>query len=196
MLEHFFSKAKFILSAPEIKFLPPDSGYEVAFLGRSNAGKSSTINAITRQKGLAKTSKTPGRTAALNIFAFDDSKRLVDVPGFGYAKVPTKTRDKWHVLINEYLARRQCLRGIVLVMDIRHPLTPIDMEVISWLENNDLAAHILLSKSDKLKYGARKKVFLQISGQFNNNISVSLFSAKTKEGLIELNSVLARWYQL
>lgn len=196
MHEKFFQQATFVKSSPRIKDLPPDSGYEVAFLGRSNAGKSSAINAIVQQKGLAKTSKTPGRTAALNIFKLDSERRLVDVPGFGFAKVSNTTKDHWVDLINSYLENRSCLRGVVLVMDVRHPFKPQDCQLLEWLQETDLNYHIILTKADKLSFSEQKRTLSLVAGKLSDKATFNLFSAKERMGLTEVRSILAKWYSL
>lgn len=196
MHEKFFQQATFVKSSPKIKDLPVDSGYEVAFLGRSNAGKSSAINAIVQQKGLAKTSKTPGRTAALNIFKLDAERRIVDVPGFGFAKVPSATKEHWVDLINSYLENRSCLRGVVLVMDIRHPFKPQDCQLLEWLQETDLNYHIILTKADKLNFSEQKRTLSMVSGKLSSKASLNLFSAKAKMGLSEVRNILSGWYGL
>jgi GTP-binding protein len=195
MSNKIFQQAVFVKSAPKIKHLPQDSGFEVAFLGRSNAGKSSAINAIVQQKGLAKTSKTPGRTAALNIFKLDQERRLVDVPGFGFAKVSVATKAEWVDVINEYLATRECLKGVILVMDIRHPFKPQDCQLIEWLQSAKLPYHIILTKADKLNFSEKKKAKSVVENKLPG-ASYSLFSAKSKLGLAELHAILAEWYNL
>jgi GTP-binding protein len=198
MYEKFFSAAKFVRSAPKTSFLPADCGYEVAFLGRSNAGKSSAINAVTQQNSLARTSKTPGRTGALNIFEFDDERRLVDVPGFGYAKVSIGVKDSWRKLINDYLLHRSCLQGVVVVMDIRHPCNDMEMNLLTWLSKAELNTHVILTKADKLGRSAKqqtlKKVALELAAW--PNITLSLFSSKDKEGLDNLRARLLGWYKV
>jgi len=196
MHDAFFEKITFAKSAPNIKYLPEDIGYEVAFLGRSNAGKSSAINTLVNKKALARTSKTPGRTAALNIFPFDDSRRLVDVPGFGYAKVSAATKEDWRHLINNYLSIRECLKGVVLVMDIRHPLRPHEENLLSWLVAAELPVHVILTKADKLKYGEKKRVLSSVVKHISSGVSVSLFSSKSKEGVDNLRIQLAKWYEI
>ena len=123
-----YHQAKFTLSAPDLKSTPADTGREVAFAGRSNAGKSSALNTLSRQKSLARTSKTPGRTQLLNFFNLNEQQRFVDLPGYGYAKVPERVKRQWHILMETYLSERQSLYGIILVMDIRHPLTEFDWD--------------------------------------------------------------------
>jgi len=193
MHDRFFQQVAFLKSAPKIVHLPADEGYEVAFLGRSNAGKSSAINALTGKKALARTSRTPGRTAALNIFQFDDERRLVDVPGFGFAKVPPSMRVAWSNLINAYVA---CLRGVVLVMDIRHPLRPQECQLLDWCLAAQLPIHIILSKADKLSKQAANMVKQQVRKQIDPAITLGCFSAKDRSGVAELQEHLAAWYEL
>jgi GTP-binding protein len=193
-----YHQAKFINSAPHLQAAPPDVGIEVAFAGRSNAGKSSAINALTRQHGLARTSKTPGRTQALVFFEFADGKRLVDLPGYGYAKVPLLVKEKWHRMMEEYLLKRKALSAIVLVMDSRHPLTEFDWQMVNWCEHRNLPLHIILTKADKLAYGAAKNTLLQVEKQLatvNFPLTLQLFSALKKSGLDEIHQVLDGWFQ-
>src|SRR5271154_1081060 len=147
MASNPFRSAHFVLSAPDLRRLPPDTGAEIAFAGRSNAGKSSALNAICDQSGLARTSKTPGRTQLLNVFALDADRRLVDLPGYGYAKVPEAMRDKWRRVIDAYLHGRESLRGVVLIVDSRHPLKEFDQQMLGFCGEIELACHVLLSKS-------------------------------------------------
>lgn len=196
MYEKFFSSAKFVKSAPRTSHMPADCGYEVAFLGRSNAGKSSAINALTNQNSLARTSKTPGRTAALNVFEFDNERRLIDVPGFGYAKVSMATKDSWRKLINDYLLHRSCLQGVVVVMDIRHPCNPMEMNLLTWLNKAELNTHVILTKADKLGRGAKQQALQKVQSELAEwpNITISIFSSKNKEGLDDLRLKLLGWY--
>jgi GTP-binding protein len=143
-------RAQFVLAAHRITQLPPDRGAEVAFAGRSNAGKSSAINALTAQKSLARTSRTPGRTQQMVVFALDEEQRLVDLPGYGYAKVPQAIREHWRHEIDAYLRRRSSLRGVVLIADIRHELKPFDLTMLEFCAAMSLPCHLLLTKSDKL----------------------------------------------
>ncbi|MEE3003207.1 MAG: ribosome biogenesis GTP-binding protein YihA/YsxC [Pseudomonadota bacterium] len=196
MYEKKFQNIEFQKSAPKIKYLPVDQGYEVAFFGRSNAGKSSAINAITNKKNLAKTSKTPGRTAALNIFDIDSERRLVDVPGFGYARVSESTRKDWVDLINEYLKTRECLRGAVLVMDIRHPLKPQDCHFLEWLQQSSLPGHVILTKADKLSLSEQRRMLQKVMQHLPESISITVFSAKDKLGVTEVQKILLDWYCL
>jgi len=150
----YYSQAKFSLSAPDIKHLGADEGIEVAFAGRSNAGKSSALNTLTKQKALARTSKTPGRTQLINVFELDEQRRLIDLPGYGYAKVPEQMKIRWQQNLGKYLDTRQSLKGLMIMMDIRHPLKQFDIQMVRWANQKNLDVHILLTKSDKFKHGA------------------------------------------
>ncbi|MGZ8224548.1 MAG: ribosome biogenesis GTP-binding protein YihA/YsxC, partial [Methylobacter sp.] len=141
-----YHQAKFVNSAPLLTNAPPDQGREVAFAGRSNAGKSSAINTLTRQNALARISKTPGRTQMLNFFEINEQLRFVDLPGYGYAKVPVAIKKKWHELMENYLTHRKSLCGIILVMDVRHPLTEFDRQMVEWCDHTGLPLHVLLTK--------------------------------------------------
>ena len=144
-----FHKATFIHSAPSIRECPPETGVEVAFAGRSNAGKSSAINTLTNNHKLARVSKTPGRTQLINFFELSDSQRLVDLPGYGYAKVSREMKERWQRYLSEYLRERRCLKGLILLMDIRHPLQEFDATMLNWATAAKMPVHILLTKSDK-----------------------------------------------
>jgi len=192
-----YHQAKFINSAPQLQAAPPDNGIEVAFAGRSNAGKSSAINALTRQNSLARTSKTPGRTQALVFFEFAENKRLVDLPGYGYARVPLPVKEKWHRMMEDYLLNRKALSAIVLVMDIRHPLTEFDWQMIEWCGSRQLPLHIILTKADKLAYGAAKTVLLQVQKALEEvefPLTLQLFSSLKKSGLNEIHQALDGWF--
>lgn len=191
-----FSQAAFLQSAGRLEQCPPDNGDEVAFVGRSNAGKSSAINTLTDQPKLARTSKTPGRTQLLNFFQVAEGKYLVDLPGFGFARVPEKVKAQWDKQLEAYLQRRQSLRGLILLMDIRHPLKAFDMQMIDWCQEAGMPVHILLTKSDKLKSGARKKSLLETRRSlesYGDLVSIQLFSALKNEGSGELKGVLQAW---
>ena len=194
----FYRKAKFLISAPRLNQAPIDEGAEIAFVGRSNAGKSSALNTITDNKSLARTSKTPGRTQLLNFFELDEHRRFVDLPGYGFAKVSAKTKKDWLHAIDEYLRNRQSLRGLVLIMDIRHPLTNIDQEMLEWCHQIGMPVHILLTKCDKLKRGAAKTTLLQVKKAIQDSdlFSVQLFSAKDKTGVDEIHAVFDEWLEL
>ncbi|MDD2864275.1 MAG: ribosome biogenesis GTP-binding protein YihA/YsxC [Methylococcales bacterium] len=188
-----YHQAKFINSSPDLKSTPPDTGLEIAFAGRSNAGKSSAINTLTRQTGLARTSKTPGRTQALNFFEINEGQRFVDLPGYGYAKVPLPVKKKWHQLMETYLTKRKSLCGMVLVMDVRHPLTEFDWQMIEWCQHTQLPLHIILTKADKLNFGAAKNVMLQIQKELSElptPLTLQLFSSLKKSGVDEIHAAL------
>lgn len=193
-----FGQAQFLTSAPDIRQLPADQGIEVAFAGRSNAGKSSALNALTRQRQLARTSKTPGRTQLINVFTLDDNKRLIDLPGYGFAKVPLEVKLKWQKSLGEYLQKRECLKGLVVLMDIRHPFKDLDQELIYWAVESGLAVLVVLTKSDKLKSGARKQVLMQAEEAipaFGGDVKVITLSSTSKQGLPELEATLNAWFQ-
>ncbi len=188
--------AKFIQSATKSSTLPPARAFEVAFAGRSNAGKSSTINRVCSQKNLARTSKTPGRTQLINFFALPDGCSLVDLPGYGYAKVPEKVKLQWQAFIKDYLTKRSTLRGLILVMDVRHPLTDFDRGFLYWAEQRKLPVHVLLNKADKLKRGQAASTFLQVRKAMQHSasdVTVQLFSAQSGQGLDKLWEHLEGW---
>lgn len=191
-----YNKATFLLSAPTLAELPADSGIEVAFIGRSNAGKSSALNTITGIKGLARTSKTPGRTQMINLFGLDENRRLVDLPGYGYAKVPLAIKHRWQKYINEYLQKRDCLKGLILIMDIRHPLKEYDQQCLDWAYHSELPTHILLTKADKLSRGAAINTLNEVRKALEHlpGITVQLFSSLNKAGLEEALLQLDSWY--
>lgn len=193
-----FTKAQFLISAPSIKQCPEDAGREVAFAGRSNAGKSSAINTLTDNAKLARTSKTPGRTQLLNFFSLSEDCRLVDLPGYGFAKVPKATKQAWDRNLAGYLQERQSLQGLVMLMDIRHPLQQYDWQMIRWASESEMPVHLLLTKADKLKRGPAKNTLLQVQRELENeglseNISIQTFSSLKKEGLKELKKQLLTW---
>ena len=194
-----YTQAKFINSSPHLSNTPPDQGMEVAFAGRSNAGKSSAINTLTRQHGLARISKTPGRTQMLNFFEINERQRFVDLPGYGYAKVPLAVKKQWHALMETYLTSRKSLCAIILVMDVRHPLTEFDWQMIEWSEHTGLPLHILLTKADKLNYGAAKNTLLQVQNELkdaNFPLTIQLFSALKKTGIDEVHKALDQLFNL
>jgi GTP-binding protein len=178
-----FPAASFISSAWQPHQFPADEGVEVAFAGRSNAGKSSALNAITGRKDLARTSKTPGRTQLINFFALDGAQRLVDLPGYGYAKVPEHIKQHWQELLTRYIEARSSLVGLVIVMDSRRPLTDFDVQMLDWSGANGLAAHVLLTKADKLSRGEAATVLKQVKARVEGVATVQLFSAVTKAGV-------------
>jgi len=189
-----FDSARFLTSAQHLKQSPPDNGAEVAFAGRSNAGKSSAMNALTRNSKLARTSKTPGRTQLINYFTLStEDRRLVDLPGYGYAKVNRDMKQDWEKNIGEYLADRQSLMGIVLVMDVRHPMTEFDEMMVRWAIQTEMPLRALLTKSDKLKKGPAKATLINVRNQLQsqaNWLSVQLFSSLKKDGVAELEGWL------
>lgn len=193
-------QTEFQLSAPTFRLCPDDSGKEIAFAGRSNAGKSSAINAITNQRQLARSSKTPGRTQMINFFMIgSEETRLVDLPGYGYASVPEEMKRKWQVELEKYLVERSSLVGLVLLTDIRHPIKYFDEKMLHWAKDGELPVHILLTKSDKLKFGAQKNTLLktkQTLKKLGLPCTVQLFSALKKEGLDELSQVMGNWLNL
>ncbi len=189
-----FQSAEFTTSAPSLKQCPEDSGCEVAFAGRSNAGKSSAINTLTRNKSLARTSKTPGRTQMINYFTLAEGKRLVDLPGYGYAKVPIAMKAQWDRHLAEYLQQRKSLGGLILLMDIRHPLQDYDRQMLNWAAQAGLPVHILLTKSDKLKRGPAQSTLLKVDSFLREMdpgvtlLTVQTFSSLKKQGLPELEA--------
>jgi GTP-binding protein len=190
-----FKTAKFTTSAATLAQCPTDEGAEIAFCGRSNAGKSSAINALTDQKALARTSKTPGRTQLINFFTLDDETKLVDLPGYGYAKVPISIKEHWHRHLDEYLRDRKSLRGMVLLMDIRHPLKEFDEMMIEWSIDSGLPLHILLTKADKLKRGGQQNGLLGLRKHLPAEITAQVFSATKKLGIKELERSLTAWLE-
>lgn len=191
-----YRRASFLISAPGVRQCPLDIGAEVAFAGRSNAGKSSAINALTGQRKLARTSKTPGRTQLLNFFALDETRRLVDLPGYGFAQVPLAVKNEWQRNLDEYLSSRLSLRGLVLLMDIRHPLQSFDTHMLEWAQRADMPVHVLLTKADKLNFGAAKTVLLKTRSQLPRTAqptTIQLFSALGNDGLDTLRQRLDDW---
>jgi GTP-binding protein len=194
-----YRQAQFLTSANKINQLPPDEGAEVAFAGRSNAGKSSALNAITDNKGLAKTSKTPGRTQLINFFALNETYRLVDLPGYGYAKVPQSIKLHWQKVLSDYLRLRQSLRGLVLLIDIRHPMKEFDRQMLDWCSAQKMPVHILLTKADKLKRSAASSALHKTRNELKDDYpqtTVQLFSAVDKQGLEEALQQLKQWMGL
>lgn len=178
-----FPASRFISSAWQPHQFPADDGAEVAFAGRSNSGKSSALNAIAGRKGLARTSKTPGRTQLINFFGLDGAQRLVDLPGYGFAKVPERIKEHWRELLTRYVEARASLAGLVIVMDARHPLTDFDVQMLDWSRANGLATHILLTKADKLSRSESATVLKQVRAQVEGVATVQLFSAVAKTGV-------------
>lgn len=193
-----YRTAKYLKSVHYLKDLPEYEGREVAFAGRSNAGKSSAINTVTDQKGLAHTSKTPGRTQQINFFQLTPDRFLVDLPGYGFAKVPAEIKRHWQQALDDYLRTRDKLEGLVLVMDIRHPLTEFDQQMLFWCAEAELPVHLLLTKADKLKRGQQASQLLQVKSWLATEIpnaitSAQTFSALKKQGVDEIHRVLDTW---
>lgn len=174
----------------------PDGGVEVAFAGRSNVGKSSAINTIMQRKKLARTSKTPGRTQQIIFFSLTETQRVVDLPGYGFAKVPIAVRQDWEKYIGSYISTRKNLKGLVQLMDVRHPLTDLDQQMLMWCTNIGLPVHILLTKADKLKFGAAKNTLLKVAKQIEElgvDCSLQLFSAHKNLGVDDCRQQLMAW---
>jgi len=198
-MDSYFRRARFSTSASKPSQFPEGDMLEVAFAGRSNAGKSSALNALCDQKSLARISKTPGRTQLINFFPLDEQRTLVDLPGYGYAKVPEKMRREWQQLMEDYLGKREQLRGLVVIMDIRHPLKDYDTQMLEWCEHMQIPMHILLTKADKLKRGAASKQLLMVKKEMKESdfgVTVQMFSALKKTGLEDFRSVLNTWFEL
>jgi GTP-binding protein len=191
---NWLRRAAFLMSAPKLSICVEDTGYEIAFAGRSNAGKSSAINALTNQKQLARASKKPGRTQMINFFSLGNpDQRLVDLPGYGYAAVPEAMKIVWQKELENYLIHRKSLQGLVLLMDIRHPLQHFDVMMLEWAYSRNLFVHVLLTKSDKMNRGPANKVLLDVKQQLKKmklDFSIQLFSSLNKQGLEELASVM------
>ncbi len=190
-----YNQATYLTSATTLAQLPADYGREVAFIGRSNAGKSSALNAITRVKGLARTSNTPGRTQMINYFAIDHERRLVDLPGYGFAKVPPSVQARWTQMTADYFEKRASLVGLIVVMDVRHPLKEMDWQMIEWCVDTEVPLHILLTKADKLTASAQKKALFSVKKALPkiDNVSVQLFSSLKKIGIDEARECLNKW---
>jgi GTP-binding protein len=194
-----YFQASFITSAAKLSQSPEDSGYEIAFAGRSNAGKSSAINTLCQQTALARTSRTPGRTQLLNFFRVDDQRRLVDLPGYGYAAVAQDIKADWQGALADYLEKRECLRGVILMMDSRHPLKDYDIQMLEWANHIEIPVHVLLTKVDKLN---RKEQAISLERvdaalkEFSLDFSVQLFSSLKRWGVDEAHEKLDQWFEL
>ena len=194
-----YRQCVYTTSAQKLSQLPEDTGTEVAFAGRSNAGKSSALNAISDHTGLAKVSKTPGRTQMINFFQVCEDKSFVDLPGYGYAKVPIAVKKHWVKTLESYLANRECLNGLVLVMDVRHPMRDQDIQMVDWCHEANLNLHILLTKADKMKKGPAMAQLHQVQAQLEEkgvSASLQLFSALKKSGIDDIHSVLDEWFSV
>ncbi len=197
-MSNLFKHCQFLISAYKTSQLPPDEGMEIAFAGRSNAGKSTAINALTNHKGLAKVSKTPGRTQLFNCFEFKPNMRLVDLPGYGYAKVPAKMKKHWDKEIDSYLMNRESLIGVVIIMDIRHPMKTFDEQMLYWAHQSGLKAHVLLNKADKLNNNETKKTLMKVSreiAKISDTATCQVFSALRKMGTAELSNTITPWFE-
>ncbi len=194
-----YQQATFLKSAAKVSQLPEDTGIEIAFAGRSNAGKSSALNCLTGIRQLARASKTPGRTQLINLFTLEDEHhRLVDLPGYGYAKVALHIKQDWQKNLAHYLDVRQSLKGLILLMDIRHPLKDLDQMMIDWSTDRDLPVHILLTKSDKVSRGEAQSTVLLVRKHYElqkDLISIQPFSSLKKQGVDELIQVLNGWFE-
>lgn len=193
-----YQKAQFLLSVADTRQLPPDKGYEVAIVGRSNAGKSSVLNCMTQLKNLARVSKTPGRTQLINMFGLDDHRRIADLPGYGFASVPPEVQRNWQQLIDTYIHNRTSLKGLILVMDIRHPCRTLDLQLLEFCQHNQLAVHILLNKADKLSKNAATQTLHRVKAtlaDFHDSVTLQLFSAAKRSGVNDLHVLLDHWYE-
>jgi GTP-binding protein len=192
-----YHHAKFVQSSQRPADLPGESLPEVAFAGRSNAGKSSALNTLCQQKSLARTSKTPGRTQLINFFSVQETGYLVDLPGYGFAKVPEAVKRQWTQLIEYYLRERRTLQGVILLMDVRHPLKDLDWQMIQWCDESNVPVHILLTKSDKLKRGPASASLQQVKKKLKEaglRATVQLFSATKRVGVDQAHQVLDGWF--
>lgn len=197
-VERLLQGAEFLTSAQHLGQCPEDEGAEIAFAGRSNAGKSSAINRLCSRRALARTSRTPGRTRLLNFFRLDDRRRLVDLPGYGYAKVDKGTREQWQRDLDDYLARRSSLVGVVLLMDVRHPLKEFDRMIVDWAAAAGMPLHILLTKADKLGWGAASKTLQAVRKALKDHpapLSAQLFSSVNGRGCEEAWDRIGQWLE-
>lgn len=194
MKNNRYRQAEYLLSAHTLDQIPPDQGAEVAFAGRSNAGKSSVINTITDRKSLARVSKTPGRTRQINFFQVQEDIRLVDLPGYGFAKVSDALQQHWGRTLSAYFEKRTSLKGLILITDIRRLLTDYDEQMLAWCQANGLPVHVLLNKADKLSFGASKQSLIRVRQKLaNESLSVQLYSALKKAGVDEVRARLDTW---
>ncbi len=191
-----FQNATFYISAHHLSDLPPPAGVEVAFAGRSNAGKSSALNTLANHNRLAYVSKQPGRTQLINFFSLGNDRFLVDLPGYGYAKVPASMRAHWQMTLSEYLSHRSTLYGLVLVMDCRNPVTPLDRQMLDWFSPSGRPIHVLLTKSDKLSRNAANQTLQAVKKELQSiwgNCTIQLFSSLKKQGVEEAETVIGAW---
>ena len=185
-----YPNAKFITSANKVEQFLPDTGSEVAFAGRSNCGKSSAINVIVNRRQFARTSKTPGRTQLVNFFSLREETRLVDLPGYGYARVTDSVRQHWGRLLTAYIEDRNSLRGLFLIVDIRRGIAEYDRQLLQLAESANLAVHVLLTKADKLKRGQAAKAMLTATKELESRATAQLFSALNRQGLDQARDVM------
>jgi GTP-binding protein len=192
-----FQHIVFFASVADMRDLPPPQGAEIAFAGRSNSGKSSAINALAKRKRLAFVAKSPGRTQQINFFSLGDARYLVDLPGYGYAKVPASIRQHWKSLLSKYLQTRKTLRGLVLILDARHPLTALDIQMLDWFLPTGKPIHVLLSKADKLnrqQANIALRNVAEVLAKFYPKCTVQLFSSVSKTGLDEAEAAITAWF--
>lgn len=189
-----FRSARYILSAHQLRQLPADTGIEIAIAGRSNAGKSSALNVLTDQKSLARTSKTPGRTQQIVIFEIEPGRRIADLPGYGYAKVSKSLRQHWNEVMQAYFEQRKSLSGVILVMDIRHPMRPFDTQMLVWCDAAGIPCHVLLTKADKLKRGPAQSTLLKVRKELPDSATAQVFSSSKRQGLETLVEHLSGWF--
>ena len=195
---HPYQQTTFLTSAAQLDQTPPDTGYEIAFAGRSNAGKSSAINTLCQQKNLARTSRTPGRTQLLNFFSVDPERRIVDLPGYGYAKVAESIKQAWQRSLADYLEQRQSLCGLILMMDARHPLKAYDLQMLDWANQIPLPVHVLLTKVDKLNRTTSAATLDQVQQKLRDysvHFSAQTFSSHKGWGIEEAEQRLNQWFQ-
>ncbi len=198
-----FQNATFHIPAHKLSDLPPPKGVEIAFAGRSNAGKSSALNTLANHNRLAYVSKQPGRTQLINFFCLNpekgDDQFLVDLPGYGYAKVPESVRNHWQSVLSTYLIERESLFGLVLVMDSRRPLTPLDTQMLDWFCHSGKPVHVLLTKSDKLSRNEANQTLFktrkELTQNWGDNVTVQLFSSLKKQGVAETEKMIGGWLQ-
>ena len=194
-----YQSVKFLKSAPSLRDSPSDLGSEVAFTGRSNAGKSSAINTLTGVKNLARTSKTPGRTQLINFFEINPKMRLVDLPGYGYAEVPRRVKENWGIKVNEYLRHRRSLAGLILLIDIRHPLQTFDLQILVWAIHAGVPVHALLTKCDKVSKSQANNALLSVVQELKHLdpteelLTSQIFSSTKRIGITELKETLDHW---
>lgn len=196
MIKNCFNSARFLLSAAKYEQLPEDTGAEVVFAGYSNVGKSSTLNALTGNMQLARVSKTPGRTQCLNVFTVKENQRFIDLPGFGYAKVPKAMQAEWHKTIDQYFRERQSLVGVVLIMDIRNLLRPFEIEMIAWAAQSNLGLHLVLNKADKLKKQEIKQAIEYVDAFLKEHTyvaSLQTLSTLKRAGIEDLIATVMQW---